>query len=78
MAVTAAADAPIQTLEDARRSHLAALTITEAARLMRVDPRTVSAACAAGEIPSVRMGRRLLIPREAFLALLEGQPTATR
>lgn len=64
----------ILTLEEARSSELAALTITEAARLMRVDPRTVSAAAAAGEIPSVRMGRRLLIPREAFLALLDGAP----
>lgn len=68
----------IHTLSDARNSSLAALTVTEAARLMRVDPRTVSAAAAAGEIPSVRMGRRLLIPREAFLALLDGAVEAVR
>jgi excisionase family DNA binding protein len=63
----------IQTLADARRSPLATLTLVEAARLMRVDPRTVSAAAQAGEIPSVKVGRRQLIPREAFLDFLDGK-----
>lgn len=62
----------INTLADARTSPLATLTLIEAARLMRVDPRTVSAAIRAGEIPSVKVGRRQLIPREPFLAFLDG------
>ena len=31
-----------------------------------------------GEIPSVRMGRRLLIPRERFHSWLNGETTHTR
>ena len=65
--------APIETLEQARNSSRAALTMVEAARLLEVDPRTVSGAAAAGEIPSIKIGRRRLIPRERFLALFDGE-----
>lgn len=66
------------TLEEARRSPRATLTIREAAALLSVDPRTVSSAAAAGEIPCVRIGRRVLIPREPLLALLTAQTTSER
>lgn len=62
---------PVLSLDQARRLDRATLTLTEAASLLGVDPRTVSAAAAANEIPNVRIGRRVLIPREAFLALFE-------
>ncbi len=44
----------------------AVLTVTEAAELLRLARNTVYAAAARGEIPSVRVGRRLLIPRDAL------------
>lgn len=68
----------ITSLEDARRSSLAALTVAEAAHLMRVDPRTLRAAAAAGDIPSVRVGARVLIPREKFLALVDAGTSGER
>lgn len=62
----------LATLADVRKSKKAALAIAEVARLLELDPRTVSAAAAAGDIPSVRVGRRVLIPREPLLSLLDG------
>jgi excisionase family DNA binding protein len=64
----------INTIDEARSSTLAALTVAEAAHLMRVDPRTLRAAAKAGDIPSVKVGSRVLIPREKFLALVEAAP----
>lgn len=66
----------ITTLEEARSSDLAALTVAEAAHLMRVDPRTLRAAAAAGEVPCVKLGSRVLIPREPFLAMVDRSTTA--
>lgn len=57
-------------LEDAVRSQAAALTVTDTAALLDVDVRTVSRACDEGQLPSLRLGRRLLIPRLPLLALL--------
>jgi len=42
-----------------------------AATVLEVDPRTVSAGVKEGTIPSVRIGRRIVIPREKFLKLFE-------
>lgn len=55
-----------------RESDAAALTATEVAELFGVDQRTISAAIKAGELPSVRIGRRVFIPREPLLAMLSG------
>lgn len=60
------------TLEDVRRSTTAALSRREVADVLGVDPRTVTAGIADGTIPSLKLGRRVLIPRERFLALIEG------
>jgi len=60
------------TLTQARMSEAAALTRAEAAEILQVDPRTVGRAIEAGEIPSIRLGRRVLVPRERFIALLDG------
>lgn len=67
----------IGTLGEARASTRAALSIAEVARVLGVDPRTVSAATASGELPSVRLGRRVLIPREPLIALLDRQAVAS-
>lgn len=53
-----------------RQSDAVALTRTEVAKLFGVDERTITAAVARGELPSVRLGRRVFIPREQLLALL--------
>lgn len=62
---------PILTMQDARAMTNATLTLVQAADLLGVDPRTASAAARNNEIPAVRIGRRVLIPREAFLALFD-------
>lgn len=51
-----------------------AATITKAAtaEVLGVDERTVSRGIAAGTIPAVRVGRRVLIPRLRLLAVLAG------
>ncbi len=58
------------TLDELRDSRAAAISIAAVATLLHVDERTISRACAAGELPSLRLGRRILIPREPLLALL--------
>ena len=48
----------------------ATVTIAEVARLLGVHEKTARRAVANGEIPSLRIGRRVLIPREQLLAML--------
>ncbi|MBI3910613.1 MAG: helix-turn-helix domain-containing protein [Armatimonadetes bacterium] len=50
---------------------LAVLTVREAAQLLRLSLPSVYTGISNGEIPSIRVGRRILVPRialEAFLA----------
>lgn len=47
------------------------LTVTEAARLLRVGRSTAYVMVRRGDIPVVRLGRRLLVPRDALIKLLE-------
>lgn len=51
------------------------LTVTEAARLLRLSRNSTYAAVKRGEIPSRRVGRRLLIPRDALQRFLDGAST---
>lgn len=62
----------MNTLDEVKASPLAVLTVAEAAAVMRLDPRTVRHGCESGEVPCVRVGRRVMVPRLPFLALLEG------
>jgi excisionase family DNA binding protein len=57
-------------LEDLRASRAAVVTIAQAAAILGVDTRTVSRAIHNGELPALRLGRRLLIPRLPLLACL--------
>ncbi len=57
-------------LEDLRASGSAVVTIAQAASVFGVDVRTVTRAIENGELPVVRLGRRLLIPRLPQLAVL--------
>lgn len=56
--------------------NLTVLTQAEAAEVLGVDPRTVSRAISNGELPAIRIGRRVLIPRLRLLALLDPSTTA--
>jgi excisionase family DNA binding protein len=47
-------------------------TVEEAARLLGIGRGTTYEGVRTGEIPSVRIGRRVLVPRHALLALLDG------
>lgn len=60
---------PHVTLDDLKRSPAVAITRTTAACALDVDPRTITAGIENGTIPSVKLGRRVLIPRIPFLAL---------
>lgn len=57
------------TLADVRKSPAAALTLAEVAQVLDVDRRTVARAIQEGTVPAVKFGRRVLIPREPFLAM---------
>lgn len=52
------------------------LTIPQAAAELNVSPRTVAARLAAGEIASITIGRRRLIPRAALDAFVSGRMAA--
>jgi len=47
------------------------ITFTEAAHALGVDPRTVTVGIDNGTIPAVKLGRRVVIPREKFLRLFD-------
>jgi excisionase family DNA binding protein len=57
------------TLKDLQESDEVAITRTAAASALGIDPRTVTASIADGTIPSVKLGRRVLIPRLPFLTM---------
>jgi excisionase family DNA binding protein len=46
-------------------------TVEEVAELLQIGRNHCYEACASGQIPSIRIGRRLLIPRVALGRLLE-------
>jgi len=50
------------------------LTIAEAAAQLGVSPAAAYAAARNGELPSLRLGKRVLVPRDAFERLLDGHP----
>lgn len=48
------------------------LTAVETARLLRIGRGTVYEQIRCGNIPSIKMGRRILIPKAALIKMLEG------
>jgi len=53
------------------------LTVPEAAALLRVGRNTMYLAIQRGDVPALKLGRRVLVPRDALLRLLEtGEPSA--
>jgi len=59
------------TMDQLRASRSLIITRTEAAHALGVDPRTVTAGIDNGTIPAVKLGRRVVIPREKFLRLFD-------
>lgn len=60
------------TLDELRACDHATLTLQQTAETLGVDYRTVSRACEDGTLPSLKLGRRVLIPRARLLDLLVG------
>jgi excisionase family DNA binding protein len=52
------------------------LKVEEAAKLLGIGRNTAYEAVRTGEIPVVKFGRRLLVPREALNRLLAQEPSA--
>ena len=59
------------TVKMLRESRSLVITRAEAAAALGVDPRTVTAGIENGSIPSVKLGRRVVIPREKFLRIFD-------
>ena len=57
-------------LDDLHASNAAALTVTQVASLLALDERTVRRAACDGQLPCLKVGRRLLIPTEPLRQLL--------
>lgn len=51
----------------------ATLSVSQAARVMGVHEKTIRRAVARGELDSVRIGRRVLIPTHRVVRLLDGE-----
>jgi excisionase family DNA binding protein len=50
------------------------LTVAETAKLLRIGRNVAYEAIARGEIPSIRVGRRVLVPIARLRRLLDGEP----
>lgn len=61
----------VGTLAELRTSNAATITKKAAAAALGVDPRTVTVGIEDGTIPAIKLGRRVVIPREKFLKLFE-------
>jgi len=48
------------------------LTVSEVAKILRLSRNSAYQGVLRGEIPSIRVGKRILVPRRALEALLEG------
>ena len=51
----------------------ATLTVVEAARRLGIGRNQAYEAAKAGQIPSIKIGKRLLVPKVAFEKLLSGE-----
>jgi excisionase family DNA binding protein len=60
----------MNSLDDLRASTAAVLTVTQVAGLLDLDERTVRRAACDGQLPCLKVGRRLLIPTEPLRQLL--------
>ena len=61
---------PITNLDELLASGRATLTVRETALVLGVDQRTVTHAISNGELPGIRISRRVLVPRLPLVAML--------
>jgi excisionase family DNA binding protein len=54
------------------------LTIDETARILRISRGLAFAGARRGDIPAIRIGRRLLVPRAALMRLLRDEGDGAR
>ena len=54
----------------------AVLDVAEVARILKIGRRQCYQLVRSGELPSLRLGRRVVVPRVQLERLLEGQPKA--
>ena len=54
-------------------SELLTLSVEQAARILGIGRSAAYEAIRCGQIPAIRIGRRVLIPRVALLRMLEGE-----
>ncbi len=66
----------ITNLEEAKVAKAAVLTRNEVAGILQVNPRTVTEGIRQGTIPAIKVGRRVVIPREPFIAMFAVQQRA--
>lgn len=52
----------------------AVMTVEEAAKILRISRGSAYEAARSGDIPTVRIGKRILVPRARLLKLLRGEP----
>lgn len=64
-------------MKDKKEKPAATMTVEEAAALLGISRMSAYAGCARGEIPSLRIGKRLIVPRIALEKLL-ADPNAPR
>lgn len=64
------------TVDELRMLETAVVPVSMVAALLGEDERTVRRACAEGQLPSIHVGARLLIPRERLLAMLTAETAA--
>jgi excisionase family DNA binding protein len=65
------------TAEAAALSEPETLSVEEAARVLGIGRNQAYEACARGDIPSLRIGKRILVPRRRLLELLSTPESAT-
>jgi len=65
-------------MNDPRTKIAETLSVPEAARLLGIGRNEAYAAVNAGEIPALRIGRRVLVPKVALKRLLEAPPPLGR
>jgi excisionase family DNA binding protein len=56
----------------------ATISVPEAGRILGVSRKTAYVAAANGDIPTIRIGGRILVPTQRLAALLAGEPREGR
>ncbi|MEU2205165.1 hypothetical protein AB0P19_13650 [Microbacterium oleivorans] len=74
MTTTKHSERPTLTLADLRDGTRATVTVPEASAVLGLSPWVGYQAAQRGEIPTLRIGRRLVVPVPALLRMLDGEP----